>query len=68
MGLMKFRGTGVKQEILSMLQNDVKQVLIGLESVQFRAVYRIAKLESNPTCAEFPQNNVWVKFLRPVPC
>ena len=41
---MKFRGTGVKQEI-SMLQNDVEQVLIRLESVQFRAVYRIAKLE-----------------------
>ena len=40
---MKFRGTGVKQEI-SMLQMMLKQVLIVLESVQLRAVYRIAKL------------------------
>ena len=43
MGLMKFRGTGVKQEI-SMLQMMLKQDFIGHESVQFRAVYRIAKL------------------------
>ena len=40
---MKFRDTGVKQEI-SMLQMMLKQVLIELESVQLRAVYRIAKL------------------------
>ena len=34
----------MKQEI-SMLHNDVEASKIGLESVQLRAVYRIAKLE-----------------------
>ena len=42
--IIDVRDTGVKQEI-SMLQMMLKQVLIGLESVQLRAVYRIAKLE-----------------------